>query len=160
MPATRKLLLPGGSGFLGHLLARWFGDRGWDVITLTRRSGASPPAGRSVMWDGRTLGDWTRELNGADAVVNLAGRSVESLRYIRASGGEPAGEERAIKSDDIRILAENARKGLERLIAEFDDPATPYRALRRPSYSYDYDAYAQLARVAEWSAHVDEEAAS
>ena len=91
---------------------------------------------------------------------NLAGRTVESLRYIRASGGEPAGEERAIKSDDIGALAEKARKGLERLIAEFDNPATPYRALRRPSYSYDYDAYAQLARVAEWSAHVDEEAAS
>jgi ATP-dependent helicase/nuclease subunit B len=90
---------------------------------------------------------------------NLAGRTVEALRYIRASGGEPAGEERGIKSDDIATLAENARKGLERLIAEFDNPATPYRALRRPSYSYDYDAYAQLARVAEWSAHVDEEAA-
>ncbi|MFA7307505.1 MAG: double-strand break repair protein AddB [Hyphomicrobium sp.] len=90
---------------------------------------------------------------------NLAGRTVEALRYIRASGGEPAGEERAIKSDDIAALANKARTGLERLIAEFDNPATPYRALRRPSYSYDYDAYAQLARVAEWSAHVDEEAA-
>lgn len=91
---------------------------------------------------------------------NLAGRTVEKLCYIRASGGEPAGEERMIKSDDIAGLAQLARTGLERLIAEFDDPATPYRALRRPSYSYDYDAYAQLARVAEWSAHVDEEAAS
>ena len=84
----------------------------------------------------------------------------KSLKYIRASGGEPAGEERAIKSKDIAALADNARQGLERLIKTFDDPATPYRAIRRPSYSYDYDAYAQLARVAEWSAHVDEEAAS
>ncbi|HEY8194866.1 MAG TPA: double-strand break repair protein AddB [Hyphomicrobium sp.] len=91
---------------------------------------------------------------------NLYGRAVELLKYIRASGGEPAGEERAIKSNDIAALANNARQGLERLIKTFDDPATPYRAIRRPSYSYDYDAYAQLARVAEWSAHVDEEAAS
>ena len=96
---------------------------------------------------------------GETGFPNLAGRTVEALRYIRASGGEPAGEERAIKSNDIGTLAAQARQGLERLIAEFDDPATPYRALRRPSYSYDYDAYAQLARVAEWSAHVDEEAA-
>jgi ATP-dependent helicase/nuclease subunit B len=91
---------------------------------------------------------------------NLAGRTVESLRYIRASGGDPAGEERPVKSDDIAALAAKARSGLERLIAEFDNPATPYRALRRPTYSYDYDAYAQLARVAEWSAHVDVEADS
>lgn len=91
---------------------------------------------------------------------NLHGRSVEALRYIRASGGEPAGEEQLVKSDDIGALAGRARQGLERLIAEYDDPATPYRALRRPGYSYDYDVYAQLARVAEWSAHVDEEASS
>jgi uncharacterized protein (TIGR01777 family) len=83
MQIARKLVLPGGSGFLGRLLARWFGDRGWDVITLTRRPGASPPAGRSVMWDGRKLGDWTRELNGAHAVVNLAGRSVNCRYHAR-----------------------------------------------------------------------------
>jgi uncharacterized protein (TIGR01777 family) len=79
----RKLVLPGGSGFLGHLLARWFGGRGWDVITLTRRPDALPPAGRSVNWDGRTLGDWARELDGADAVVNLAGRSVNCRYHAR-----------------------------------------------------------------------------
>lgn len=88
---------------------------------------------------------------------NLHGRSVEALRYIRASGGEPPGEERVIKSDDIAALAASAREGLERLIAAFDRPETPYRAIRRPSYSYEYDAYAHLARVAEWSAHVDDE---
>lgn len=89
--------------------------------------------------------------------ANLHGRSVEALRYIRASGGEPPGEERVIKSDDIAALAASAREGLERLIAAFDKPNTPYRAIRRPSYSYEYDAYAHLARVAEWSAHVDDE---
>ena len=96
---------------------------------------------------------------GDSGFPNLSGRSVEALRYIRASGGEPPGEERLVRSDDIAGLADTARLGLERLIAEFDNPTTPYRAIRRPGYSYDYDAYAHLARVAEWSAHVDEEAA-
>ena len=97
---------------------------------------------------------------GDSGFPNLSGRSVEGLRYIRASGGEPAGEERMVRADNIAELADRTRRGLERLIAEFDNPSTPYRAIRRPGYSYDYDAYAHLARVAEWSAHVDEEAAS
>ena len=84
-------------------------------------------------------------------------RNVASLRYIRASGGEPPGEEKNIKTDDIAALSAEARRGLESLVALFDDPATPYRAIRRPGYCYDYDDYAHLARVAEWSAYADDE---
>ncbi len=43
------------------------------------------------------------------------------------------------------------RTGSTRLIAEFDREATPYRAVRRARFKYDYDDYAHLARVAEWS---------
>lgn len=89
---------------------------------------------------------------------NLSGRPVWALRYIRASGGEPPGEERTMAAGGVADLAQTAREGLERLVAQFDDPATPYRAVRRPGFRYDFDDYAQLARVAEWSAHVDEEA--
>ena len=78
-------------------------------------------------------------------------RPVTALRYIRASGGEPPGEERDIKTDDIAALAAQALDGLRRHVARFDDPATPYRPLRRAGFSYDYDDYAHLARVAEWS---------
>ncbi len=88
----------------------------------------------------------------------LAGTPVTGLRYIRASGGEPPGEETSVKTDDVAALAEAARAGLAKLIALYDDAKTPYRAVRRPGYRYDYDDYADLARVAEWSAHVDEEA--
>lgn len=88
----------------------------------------------------------------------LSGRPVQGLRYIRASGGEPPGEERRIEKGDAPALAKRALLGLTALIAHFDDPATPYRAIRRPGFRYDYDDYAHLARVAEWSAHVDEEA--
>ncbi|MGL4397453.1 MAG: double-strand break repair protein AddB [Hyphomicrobium sp.] len=87
----------------------------------------------------------------------LSGQSVTALRYIRASGGEPPGQEVTI-GDDITDLAARALDGVSRLVAAFDDPDTPYRAIRRPGYRYDYDSYAGLARVAEWSAHVDEEA--
>ncbi len=76
---------------------------------------------------------------------------VTALRYIRASGAEPPGEERNLKVDDVSALAAEALQGLQRLVAAFDDPATPYRALRRSRFTYDYDAYAHLARIAEWS---------
>lgn len=75
----RKLIIPGGSGFLGRVLSDWFTDRGWEVVVLARKPGLQPSA-RVISWDGRTLGSWADELEGANAVVNLAGRSVD-CRY-------------------------------------------------------------------------------
>jgi ATP-dependent helicase/nuclease subunit B len=77
---------------------------------------------------------------------------VACLRYIRASGGEPPGDEHDVRTDDVAALAAKALEGLARHVARFDDPATPYRPLRRARFAYDYDDYAHLARVAEWSA--------
>ena len=82
----------------------------------------------------------------------VPGRPVAALRYIRASGGEPPGEERDIAGDSVAALAAGALDGLKRHIARFDDPATPYRPVRRQGFSYDFDEFAHLARVAEWSA--------
>ncbi|GAB3425512.1 TIGR01777 family oxidoreductase [Flindersiella endophytica] len=53
-------------------------------MVLSRRAAALPPGARLVRWDGRTLGTWSDEIDGADVVVNLAGRSV-SCRYTRAN---------------------------------------------------------------------------
>lgn len=83
----KKLVLPGGSGFLGKLLARWFDGLGWDVLILARRVNPQPPVGRAAVWDGRTLGRWTEELEEADAVVNLAGRSVNCRYHARNRRG-------------------------------------------------------------------------
>ncbi len=73
-----KIVIPGGSGQVGALLARAFHAEGHEVIVLSRRPGSFP--WRTVMWDSETLGTWAGTLDGADAVINLAGRSV-NCRY-------------------------------------------------------------------------------
>ena len=88
---------------------------------------------------------------------NLAGRSVDSLKYIRASGGEPPGEEKVINTKDVAALAAAALQGLSALVAQYDVQSTPYRAVRRQGFRYDYDDYAHLARVAEWSAYAEDD---
>lgn len=79
---TRRIVIAGGSGFLGQVLARHFAARGREVVVLTRRAGAAG-AVREVVWNGRTPGHWMRELEGAEAVINLAGRSVDCRYHAR-----------------------------------------------------------------------------
>jgi hypothetical protein len=74
----RKIVLPGGSGQLGGLLAHAFHDDGLEVVVLSREPRPAP--WRVVRWDGATLGPWASELDGCEAVINLAGRSV-NCRY-------------------------------------------------------------------------------
>ncbi len=92
----------------------------------------------------------------AGGFTGIAAQAVTGLRYISASGGEPPGQACPLDAD-VSQLATQAREGLVRLIADFDNEATPYRAVRRAQFSYHYDAYAHLARVAEWSAETIEE---
>lgn len=72
-----RVVLAGGSGFLGRALAEAFARAGYEPVVLTRKVKATRSRVRQVAWDGRTLGAWARELEGAAAVVNLAGRSVD-----------------------------------------------------------------------------------
>ena len=80
MTAERRLkvVIPGGSGQVGALLARAFHADGHEVVVLSRDPGHAP--WRVVTWDARTVGGWAAEVDGADAVINLAGRSV-NCRY-------------------------------------------------------------------------------
>jgi len=73
-----KIVIPGGSGQVGTILARSFHADGHDVVVLSRASRKFP--WRTVAWDGESLGQWAQELEGVDAVINLAGRSV-NCRY-------------------------------------------------------------------------------
>lgn len=72
-----KYVIPGGSGQVGSLLKRALRARGHDVVVLSRSPGTTPGV---VCWDGLTLGEWAQQIEGADVVVNLAGRSV-NCRY-------------------------------------------------------------------------------
>ncbi len=92
----------------------------------------------------------------AGGFANLDAPRIAGLRYISASGGDPAGDVFILKVDDFAKLAADAKAGLERLVAAFDDPATPYRAVRRARFSYDYDDYAHLARALEWAGSAEE----
>ena len=78
--SKQKLILAGGSGFLGGELAKHFTALGWEVVILTRSPKPRTDAIREVAWNAKSLGDWARELEGASAVVNLTGRSVD-CRY-------------------------------------------------------------------------------
>ncbi len=74
-----KIVIPGGTGQVGTLLARAFAGDGHDVVLLSRGH-VSASSSRVVPWDAASLGSWTSELEGADVVINLAGRNV-NCRY-------------------------------------------------------------------------------
>lgn len=75
---AKKVVIAGGSGFLGRSLARFLTERG-DTVTVVSRSKPEGPWGFE-RWDGRTVGEWKSTLDGADALVNLAGRSVDCVK--------------------------------------------------------------------------------
>ena len=78
-----KIILAGGRGFLGQVLAAHFKERGWDVVVLTRTPRASANGVQETRWDGMSLGEWTSALEGATAVINLAGVSVNCRYHAR-----------------------------------------------------------------------------
>jgi uncharacterized protein (TIGR01777 family) len=80
-----KIVIPGGSGQVGTILARAFHRGGHEVVVLSRHPQIRP--WRVVAWDGATLAGWSRDLDGCDAVINLAGRSV-NCRYTAANRKE------------------------------------------------------------------------
>jgi uncharacterized protein len=84
---SMKIVIPGGTGQIGRVLGRALLAQGHDVVVLGRggpRDASDASDARVVTWDGRTLGPWADELDGAEAVINLAGRSV-NCRYTDAN---------------------------------------------------------------------------
>ena len=73
-----KIVIPGGTGQIGTFLARHYLAQGHEVVVIGRTPQQQP--WRTAVWDGETLGAWASEMDGADIVINLAGRSV-NCRY-------------------------------------------------------------------------------
>lgn len=72
----KRVVLAGGSGFLGRSLAKKLLKKNYEVVVLTRSPRERTDGILEVVWDGKTLGEWIQFLNGAAALVNLTGRSV------------------------------------------------------------------------------------
>ena len=115
-----KIVIPGGTGQVGGVLTRALRAAGHDVVIISRSAG--------VRWDGHTLGAWADEINGADVVINLAGRSV-SCRY----NAENLRQMMRSRVDSARVVGE--------AIAKADDPPAVWLQMSTATiYAHRFDA--------------------
>ncbi len=84
-PRPLRVVLPGGSGQVGRMLAHYFQQCGHHVTVLTRLPYTAP--WQTVHWDGAHIGPWTEHLEGADVCIHVAGRSM-NCRYTEANRRE------------------------------------------------------------------------
>lgn len=77
---SERIVIAGGSGLIGRALARALHSRGDEVVVLGRGSVKASDPWRHATWDGHSLGPWKTELDGAHAVVNLVGRTVDCIK--------------------------------------------------------------------------------
>jgi uncharacterized protein (TIGR01777 family) len=75
-----RVVIAGGTGFLGSNLAAHLEERGCDVVLVSRHPPAGSGSWRHAVWDGRSLGVWAEQLEGASALVNLVGRTVDCIK--------------------------------------------------------------------------------
>ena len=123
-----KIVIPGGSGQVGTLLARHFQQKHEVVILSRTPQTASPAQWRSVTWDARSLGSWVTELDGADVVINLAGKNV-NCRYT------PENQREIMRSrvDSTRVIGE--------AIARAEQPPEVWlQSSTATIYAHRYDA--------------------
>ncbi len=71
---TRRIVLAGGTGFIGTFLRQRLAADGYEVVLLTRSPIQNGGEIRQVPWDGQNLGDWKTELERSHALINLSGR--------------------------------------------------------------------------------------
>jgi uncharacterized protein len=86
MVAGMKIVIPGGTGQVGGILRRAWSTRGHEVVVLSRHPEQLEEGVRHQVWDGRTIGPWADEIDGADVVVNLAARARRTNQSHRPAG--------------------------------------------------------------------------
>ena len=104
----RRIVIPGGTGFIGDYISRYFVARGYEVVVFSRSRTGLVNNVLYVLWDGCSMGDWTRYVNGAFAVINLTGRSV-NCRFT------PKNKKEIIESrvNAVKILLEACQQATE-----------------------------------------------
>ncbi len=121
-----KIVIPGGTGQVGMILTRAFVADGHEVVILSRKPGQFPA--KVVAWDAENPGDWAAEFEGADAVINLAGRSV-NCRYNAAN-------RHAIMNSRIK-----STRAVGQAIANAKNPPRVWLQMSTATiYSHRYDA--------------------
>jgi uncharacterized protein len=123
-----KIVLAGGSGQVGAVLARDFVADGHEVVILGRGGNKPLEGTRFVVWDAKNLGVWAEEVSGADAVINLAGRSV-NCRYT------PQNRREILESrvDSTRVIG-------EAIAAARHPPRVWLQATTATIYAHRFDA--------------------
>jgi uncharacterized protein len=121
-----KIVIPGGTGQVGTVLARAFHEDGHEVAVLSRHSAKLP--WRVVRWDGETFGDWASEIDGANVVINLAGRSV-NCRYNENNRTEMMDS----RVDSTRVVG-------EAIFNAADPPKVWLQASTATIYAHSYNA--------------------
>ena len=96
-----KIILPGGNGYLGQTLTQYFTRQQVPVVILSRQPQPESTLVKYVQWDGETLGDWASSFEGATAVINLVGRTV-NCRYNEANKREIY----ASRLDSTKVIGE------------------------------------------------------
>ncbi len=98
---NKKIILAGGAGYLGKFLSNALTEKGYEVVILSRSPKENQSNVKYCKWDGKSLGDWFKEVDGAFAVVNLTGKSV-NCRYTDDNKREIVES----RTNSVRVLGE------------------------------------------------------
>ncbi|WP_322798575.1 TIGR01777 family oxidoreductase [Thermoflexus sp.] len=139
-----RVLIPGGTGFLGRALAGRLQEAGYEVIVLSRQPERArlPPGVQAVRWDGRTAAGWASLADGAFAIINLAGESIgqrwteavkRRIRESRLQASQAVVEAIAAASTKPQVLLQSSAVGYygprgDEQLTEEDPPGTDFLA--------------------------------
>jgi uncharacterized protein len=83
----KKIILAGGNGYVGNVLANYYRNLAGEIVILSRTPKPADGNIRTILWDGKTAGEWGNELEGANLLINLCGKNV-NCRYTPANRAE------------------------------------------------------------------------
>ncbi len=87
MKRYKKIVIAGGNGYLGSVLCEYYAILADEVIVLSRKPAGTFDNVRTVLWDGKTEGDWAEAIQNADLLINLCGKNV-NCRYTKKNREE------------------------------------------------------------------------